>query len=227
MAPPRSLALLAALAAGCALGHRPVALPDGDGPALMVLSAPLDGPLHRLGRHSWIAIRDPAGWQRWEVQCCPGFTGTDLDTVRASYRAPLVYGVGSEGVRLHGVFVGAEAERMIACLRREAVRYPDRHRYLTWPGPNSNTFVDWILRRCAIAVDLPPTGIGKDHRGSIGASLTAGRTGVQIETPLVGIKLGLTEGVELHLLGMTWGIDLWPPALLVPLGGGRIGFDDR
>ena len=51
-------------------------------------------------------------------------------------------------------------------------------------------------------------------------------TGFQIETPLVGLKLGLTEGIEIHVLALTVGIDWWPPAIILPLGGGRVGFAD-
>jgi hypothetical protein len=95
-----------------------------------------------------------------------------------------------------------------------------------WPGPNSNTYVDVMMRRCKLRADLPATAIGKDFRGWIGASWTSGGTGFQIETPLVGVKLGLTEGVEVHILALTIGVDWWPPALILPLGGGRIGFAD-
>ena len=74
----------------------------------------------------------------------------------------------------------------------------------------------------------PSRRVGKDFRGLVlGFSTTAGGTGVQLETPLVGAKLGVTEGVELHILGMSWGVDVWPPALIVPVGSGRLGFDDR
>ena len=41
------------------------------------------------------------------------------------------------------------------------------------------------------------------------------------------LRVGLFEGVEVHALGLAFGVDLWPPALIVPLGGGRLGFADR
>jgi hypothetical protein len=85
-----------------------------------------------------------------------------------------------------------------------------------------------MIRRCELYVELPAPAIGKDYRGPVvGASLSPGGTGVQLETPLVGGKLGITEGIEFHVLGMGWGVDIWPPALIVPVGPGRIGFDDR
>jgi len=50
---------------------------------------------------------------------------------------------------------------------------------------------------------------------------------VQVETPVLGFKIGLKEGVEVHIIGLSFGIDLWPPALIVPWGSGRLGFADR
>ena len=46
-------------------------------------------------------------------------------------------------------------------------------------------------------------------------------------TPVLGLKIGLKEGIEIHIIGLAIGIDLWPPAIIVPLGPGRIGFADR
>ena len=119
------------------------------------------------------------------------------------------------------------AEKMIACIRREAPSYPHRNSYHGWPGPNSNTFVDYMMRKCGLRANLAAPSIGKDYRGLIGLSWTSGGTGFQFETPLLGFKLGLTEGIEIHLLGLGIGIDWWPPAIIVPIGPGRIGFDDR
>ena len=123
----------------------------------------------------------------------------------------------------------SEAERGIDCLVKnegavEAEIYPH---YLPWPGPNSNTFVDRLLRLCDLHADLPPTAIGRDYRCVIGMSLTSGGTGFQIETPIFGLRIGLTEGIEVHLLALAFGIDLWPPALILPIDPGRLGFDDR
>jgi hypothetical protein len=87
--------------------------------------------------------------------------------------------------------------------------------------------VDTLLRACDLHADLPASAIGADYRGWLGVSWTSGGTGFQVESPVVGFKLGLTEGVEVHLLGLALGVDLWPPALIVPLGPGRIGFADR
>lgn len=226
----RQLVLLPlAFVCSCVVNQRPVERPAGDDAVVLVGSAALPNPVDGLARHPWIAMR-PRGsreWERWEVMCCPD--GSELGTVNKSAIDALSdHGAGGGDVRIHAVVSGARAEEVIACVRENAPRYPYRDTYRAWPGPNSNTFVDYMARECGIHVDLPAPDIGKDYRGLVvGVSTTAGGSGVQLETPIVGLKLGLTEGVELHLFGMAWGIDFWPPALVVPVGPGRIGFDDR
>ncbi len=205
-------AVLVLLLGGCVILKRELEVPGGDQPTVMLLSTSMPEPIADIARHSWLSVR-AEGEQRWERIEVGHFGSGPLD--------------GEGDVRLHKVWRGARAQKAIACLREHAAGYHPQGKYLPWPGPNSNTFVDRLLRRCRLDADLPVTAIGKDYRGWIGAGVTSGRTGVQLETPVAGLKLGLTEGVELHLLGLGLGIDLWPPALIVPFAGGRWGFDDR
>jgi hypothetical protein len=130
---------------------------------------------------------------------------------------------------LHGLWRGDAGERAAACIERVGPEVKARieRGYVFYPGPNSNTFGDVVLRRCKLAASLPATSVGKDWRGIIGAGITSERTGLQLETPLVGLKVGLKEGVEVHVIGLSFGIDLWPPAIILPLGSGRLGFADR
>jgi hypothetical protein len=222
----RSLLLLCLPA--CVIVQRPVEVPPGDGPAVLVGSDALSPPINDLARHPWVALREKGAWERWEVMCCPSEPPLPMGTVEKSGIGPLVdHGGGGGDVRVHGVFEGERAREMIACVRARAPRYPYRHSYVVWPGPNSNTFVDWLLRACSIPVDLPGSNVGKDFRGPFGVSTTSGGTGIQLETPIAGVKIGATEGIELHILTLVIGFDWWPPAILVPLGPGRLGFDDR
>jgi hypothetical protein len=84
-----------------------------------------------------------------------------------------------------------------------------------------------MLRACSLRASLPATSIGRDYLGIIGAAWSTEGTGFQIETPLIGFRIGLREGIEIHLFGLAIGIDFWPPAIIVPVGPGRIGFADR
>jgi hypothetical protein len=207
----RGRALVLVALAGCVILRRPVRVPDGDDAAIVLASTAMPQPIQYVGRHAWLAVREK-GSTSWERIEYGGFGSGPLD--------------GLADVRVHAVWRGEDAERAIPCLRAHVDEAQPRP-YLMVPGPNSNTFVDRLLRWCGLRASLPATAVGKDYRGLVGASWTSGGTGFQIETPLVGVRMGLTEGVEIHLLTLAFGVDLWPPAIILPLGPGRLGFDDR
>jgi hypothetical protein len=119
---------------------------------------------------------------------------------------------------------GAKAEPLIARIEAAAASYPFAREYRAWPGPNSTTFTAWITRQVPeLRADLPPTSIGKDYlRGQVLASAPSGR-GLQLSLAgLFGLTASSVEGLEVNLLGLTFGVDPWPPALKLPLAG-RLG----
>jgi hypothetical protein len=200
---------------GCAVPRAPAALPPTSEGYVAVFSGEMPGGLSQVARHAWIVVNVPGkGLRRFELG---GGGGGD----------PFDY-FGRGEVAVHGVirYEPAELERKMSCLRREQRAYREQYpQYFAIPGPNSNTIVDYLLRHCDIHVELPATAIGRDYRGLIGASVTSRGTGVQLETWPLGVKLGIEEGVELHLLDMAWGLHFWPPGITVPVNPGRVGFD--
>ncbi len=211
----------------CLVGEltaREPALPGGAGPAVALVSAPIPvlGP---IARHSWLVVRAPgeAGWERWDL-FENGSGPFGLVTRREVDAAGALDDMGNGRATVEWVVVGGDAARFVPCLRRAGPTYPARDRYRAWPGPNSNSFVDAMLRACRLTRPMSATAIGKDFRGLLGVSLARERTGAQVETPLIGASLGLREGVEVHAFALTVGVDLWPPALLLPFGEGRFGF---
>jgi hypothetical protein len=103
--------------------------------------------------------------------------------------------------------------------------YPYKAHYRTWPGPNSNTFTAHIARAVPeLGLDLPSTAIGKDYLGlgSFAARSPSG-TGFQVSLfGLLGVLIGIEEGIELNLLGLAVGVDPLDLALRLP-GLGRLG----
>jgi hypothetical protein len=182
----------------------------------MLLSGGLTHPIDKIARHPWFAVRGKGeqDWRIWEVGG-GGSSGDPFDN------SPYVDTI------LHEVWRGPEAERAIACLEREAPPWLADLDYMAYPGPNSNTFGDVMLRACDLHASLPATSIGANYRGWFGAGVTSEGTGVQVETPLLGFKIGLQEGIEIHVIGLPVGVDFWPPAIILPLGPGRLGFADR
>ena len=68
---------------------------------------------------------------------------------------------------------------------------------------------------------MPPTAVGKDFLGSwFGFDRTPTGTGWQVSLGgVVGLALALDEGVELHLFGLTLGLDVLDLGVKLPSVG--------
>ena len=115
---------------------------------------------------------------------------------------------------------GVEAARLIPEVEGTIGRYPyaARGSYTVWPGPNSNSFVAWVVRNTdGFETELPSAAVGKDYLGP-GFSVADAPSGTGYTLSFAGIA-GLTaawrEGVEISFFGAIIGID--PDALAVKL----------
>lgn len=176
-----------------------------------------------FGVHTWVAVKPPRA-DAYTVYEVTGWKLRWSDTaVSIRAREPDGRWFGAEP-ELYADVRGERAEPLIARIDAAARSYPFAAEYKAWPGPNSNTFTAWITRQVPeLRADLPPTAIGKDYlRGKVFASAPSGR-GVQLSLAgLFGFTASTVEGVELNLLGLTFGVDPWPPAVKLPLAG-RLG----
>lgn len=119
---------------------------------------------------------------------------------------------------------GDDAAQLIPKIATAAADYPQAELYRVWPGPNSNSFIAWVIREVpGFEVALPVTAIGKDYIfNGVFAAAPSG-TGYQLSLGgVVGLMMALEEGIELNLLGLSFGIDVMRPALKLP-GIGRLG----
>lgn len=58
---------------------------------------------------------------------------------------------------------GEPAAQMIPQIKEAVQTYPHGREYVMWPGPNSNSFVQWVVSKVpAIDVRLPAKAIGKN-----------------------------------------------------------------
>ena len=178
-----------------------------------------------LAVHSWVAFKreDAASYERYEVVGWGVNQGSP--SVRRNLRPPDGRWAGNDPVLLADLR-GPEAAAAIHRLEDAIGRYPYPETYVTWPGPNSNTFVAWLAREVPeLRVALPPTAIGKDFLpGGQLAAWTPSGTGFQLSLAgIIGITVALDEGLELNLLGLVIGLD--PKRLGIKLPGvGAVGF---
>ncbi len=176
-----------------------------------------------FGVHTWIAVK-PTDAEAYKVYEVIGWRlRSGRSAVAVSERAPDARWYGS----LPEVIAerrGAGVDAMIERIHQAAASYPYGERYTAWPGPNSNTFTAWILRAVPeLKADLPPTAIGKDYLGESIASSAPSGSGYQLSLRgLLGVTASGVEGVEVNLLGLTFGINPFDPSLKLPLIG-RLG----
>jgi len=176
-----------------------------------------------FGVHTWVAVK-PADAPAYTVYEVIGWRLRWADSVVAIHRRAADARWYGSLPELYADKRGDEAAKLIPRIDAAARSYPHRAEYQAWPGPNSNTFTAWITRAVPeLGVDLPPTAIGKDYLG--GAIVGAAPSGHGIQLSLGGL-LALTasgvEGLELNLLGLTFGVNPFDPALKLPLIG-RLG----
>ena len=176
-----------------------------------------------VGVHSWIAVK-PRGARAFAVYEVNGWrlrrTGS---AVVVSDRPPDGRWFGNAPELLADVR-GAAAEAAIRRIETAVDTYPFADQYRVWPGPNSNTFTAFVLRGVPeLRAELPATAIGKDY---LGRRLMAGApsgTGVQLSLlGLLGVLAAVEEGLEVNLLGLTFGVDPLELSLKAPFVG-RIG----
>lgn len=176
-----------------------------------------------FGVHTWVAVK-PSNASEFTVHEVMGFrlrrTGTSLvernrpaDGYWYGQRPHLLSDVRGPGV-----------DDIIKRIENAIARYPYAKTYRAWPGPNSNTFTAFIAREVPeLRLDLPPTAIGKDYLGISPVRKTPSGTGAQLSVfGVAGVAAGWEEGLELNVLGLTFGVDPKSLSIKLPLLG-RIG----
>jgi len=190
---------------------------------VQVYAARCSGWLGCFGVHTWIAVK-PSGARTYTVyEVIDRHLRRSGSAVVIRTRAPDAPWAGNAPALLadrRGDGVDAMVER----IDKAARAYPYAGEYAVWPGPNSNTFTAYIARAVPeLAVDFPPTAIGKDYLGDRLLATAPSGSGFQVSLfGLLGVLAGGVEGFEVNLLGLSFGIDPFSPALKLPLVG-RLG----
>jgi len=124
---------------------------------------------------------------------------------------------------------GKQASKIIKKVKSRINDYPYAKTYTLYPGPNSNTFVAYLIKSVdEIKTELPPHAIGKDYAAlSDFLSSSPSSRGFQISLyGLLGLTVGLDEGIEFNIIGLNFGIDILRPAIKLPFIG-RLGVDKQ
>jgi Protein of unknown function (DUF3750) len=188
-------------------------------PATVIILSSRTGRWKSIFAEHMSIVLKPAGaatWTRYDV------VGWGMPVRKDAYAADaLWYGNTPRVVyRLEG----EPAAALIPAIETQISAYPfsKRGSYAVWPGPNSNTFVSWVVRHTTgFDAELPPVAVGKDWLGpGFSTAVAPSKTGYSFAFGgIFGGTVALEEGVELHVLGETIGLDPNDLAIKLPALG--------
>jgi hypothetical protein len=176
-----------------------------------------------FGIHTWVAVK-PAGARAYTVYELTGWRLRHSDSAVVIHERPADGRWFGNEPELLADKRGPGVDALIERIDRAARDYPYAGEYSVWPGPNSNTFTAWIARAVPeLEARLPPTAIGKDYLGNRLVAAAPSGSGIQLSLfGLLGMTASPLEGLEVNVLGLTFGIDPFWPAIKLPLIG-RLG----
>ena len=155
--------LLKPAAAGEAAAPDPSEFPDA---VVQVYGAPVWGVRGRFAIHTWIATkaRNEKTYTIYHVLGWRKFRG--MSVVSIDEGVPNQKWFGSEPTLLLDKR-GEDAQDLIGKIDQAARQYPYPDTYTMWPGPNSNSFIEWIgLNVPELGMALPAKALGKNWMAS-------------------------------------------------------------
>ena len=189
--------------------------------AIYVFSATTGGLKGAVSSHAWIVTKEKGA---------ESYTRYDKvgwgSPIRRNHRPPDAYWYSNPPQLVTSV-TGVEAELLIPKVEGAIAAYPyaEPGGYRIFPGPNSNTFVAFVLRNVPeLDTVLPPHAVGRDYLpdGDF-IHVDADWRDVHLTLGgLLGVSAGVRSGFELHFLGLVAGLDIPRPGIKLPALG-RIG----
>ena len=114
--------------------------------------------------HCWFVVKRAGDdtfhrWELWQDAGGPyGHMRLDLGTAEGD--------VGGGPSFILAELRGTQAEPVVDFIESQSPSYSCRNEYVAFPGPNSNTYVQWVLNGAGWNIDLPWVAIGKDAAAS-------------------------------------------------------------
>jgi len=157
--------------------------------------------------HSWIVMKRAGAqsYDRYEV------VGWGKPLRKNAYAADARW-YSNEPEILYSIR-GEDAQRHIRKFEQAIVTYPKAERgdYVVWPGPNSNSFIAYLLNEVSgLGLVLPSNAIGRDWplQGKW-LHLDPDYRNLQVSFGgLAGFSFGQRHGIEINFIGLVAGLDV-------------------
>lgn len=112
--------------------------------------------------HYWFTIFEDNSFERWEIWQSKHLVTTSWGHLHQNLMTA-TQGVGNGNSWLATQWGGKDAEILRQIIRESPAQYPYNYIYRYYPGPNSNTYVQWILNQANISYSLERRGLGKNY----------------------------------------------------------------
>lgn len=109
--------------------------------------------------HHWFLIDDGNTVERWEVWQKQNAGGISRGHLHRNLKPPFE-NVRGGPTRLVQSWSGHEAEQIVKVLHDSWHSYPYLNVYRYIPGPNSNTYIAWVLSEAGVTLPLSRRAIG-------------------------------------------------------------------
>ena len=127
--------------------------PAADARTVLLMSAPIPF-IGVIAHHAWFVVEADGRTDRWEVWQHRNVGGMSCGHLHQNLQ-PAFADVGAGGVLQLATYEGDTATALTHRIETSPTRYPFCNRYVVWPGPNSNTWVAWVLNGCQAAGRSP------------------------------------------------------------------------
>jgi hypothetical protein len=112
--------------------------------------------------HYWYVLLREDQQERWEIWQKPSLSKESWGHLHKNLM-PIDSGVGNGGSWLENSWTGQRAHQLAEIITNSPKTYPHNYCYRYFPGPNSNTYVQWILNQANNNYRLSIKGIGKNY----------------------------------------------------------------
>ncbi len=171
-----------------------------------------------IASHCWVALK-PANASTYTVYQVVGWLKyRGLPALSISQDLPDRNWYNAEPTLILDIR-GKQAEQVIPKIQQASRDYPYSARYVLWPGPNSNTYPAYLGRMIPeLGLVMSADAVGKDFLGGSKFFASApSNSGYQLSLyGILGITIARKEGLEINLLGLTYGLRFSPLRILLP-----------
>ena len=112
--------------------------------------------------HYWFVITEAESKQRWEIWQNPQVGKRSWGHLHLNLMKD-DRGVGNGNSWLEKQWQNIKAKKLAKIIRQTPTNYPYNYCYRYYPGPNSNTYVQWIFNQAGIDYQLSLRGWGKNY----------------------------------------------------------------